>query len=359
VADAIIDNAWFHNKPVVNWPKITAEIKNNIACNNPVSITRAPCMSQPGLLLNGNYPEWLEAELAEHFVVHRLYLEADQDAYIKTHAQNIKAIGTRGDLTADEKLIAALPALEIISVFGVGYDGVDVNAAKARNISISNTPDVLNDDVADLGIAMMLAHSRSVVQADAWVREGHWQTKGTLPLQNRVHGKRAGILGLGRIGQAVVKRLQAFDMDISYCNNNPRKDADADWTFYKHPVDLAKNSDFLFVTLTATPVTEKIVNADVCKALGKDGMLINLSRGSTVDETALLRTLSDGSLGFAALDVYNNEPNIDPQFLKLDNVLLQPHQGSATFETRRAMGKLVKDNLLAHLTGKPLLTPVN
>lgn len=315
-------------------------------------------MSQPGLLLNGNYPEWLEAELSEHFVVHRLYNETDQDAYIKTHADSIKAIGTRGDLTADKDLIAALPALEIISVFGVGYDGVDVGAAKARNIGVSNTPDVLNNDVADLGIAMMLAHSRSVVQADAWVREGHWQSKGPLALQNRVHGKRAGILGMGRIGQAVAKRLQAFDMDISYCNNNPRKDANPEWQFYKDPVELATNSDFMFVTLTATPSTEKIVDANVCAALGKDGMLINLSRGSTVDEPALIKALSDGTLGFAALDVYNNEPSIDPQFLKLDNVLLQPHQGSATFDTRKAMGMLVKDNLLAHFAGKPLLTPV-
>ena len=315
-------------------------------------------MSQPGLLLNGNYPEWLETELSEHFTLHRLYDEADQDAYLKANAQSIKAIGTRGDLSVSSELIAALPALEMIAVYGVGYDGVDVQAASSRSISVSNTPDVLNNDVADLGMAMMLAHSRSLVKADAWVRQGQWQSEGPLPLQRRVHGKRAGILGMGRIGQAVAKRLQAFDMKISYCNNNPRNDANADWQFYKDPVELAKNSDFLFVTLAATPATEKLVDAKVCEALGKDGMLINLSRGSTVDEAALLSALGDGTLGFAALDVFNNEPKIDPQFAKLDNVLLQPHHASGTVETRAAMGNLVKDNLIAHFAGKPLLTPV-
>jgi len=315
-------------------------------------------MNKPGLALNGNYPEWLETELSEQFTLHRLYAESDQEAYLKSHAQDIKAIGTRGDLSVSKELIAALPALEIISVYGVGYDGVDVKAARERSIQVTNTPDVLNDDVADLGIAMMLARSRSVVQADAWVREGNWQSSGPMPLQRRVHGKRAGILGMGRIGHAVAKRLQAFNMSIGYCNNNPRDDADPKWQFYKSPEDLASNSDFLFVTLAATPATEKLVDAKVCKALGKDGMLINLSRGSTVDEAALLSALSDGSLGYAALDVFNNEPAIDPKFLTLDNVLLQPHHASATHETRSAMGHLVRDNLNAHFSGKPLISPV-
>ncbi len=315
-------------------------------------------MAKAGLLLVGEYAPWLEESLEKHFDIYRLYTAENPTAFIEQCADNIKAVGTRGDLTATSELIQQLPNLEIIAVYGVGYDGVDVAAATQRSIKVTNTPDVLTKDVADLAVAMMLAHGRGVVGADNWVRSGTWANKGAYPLQRRIHGKRAGVLGLGRIGIEVGKRLSAFDMDINYCATS-EKPVDASWQYYSSPVELASNSDFVIVTLAAGAATEKMVNADVIKALGKDGMLINVSRGSTVDEAALLSALKSGELGFAALDVFDNEPTIDTAFFDLDNVLLQPHQASATHETRQAMGDLVTDNLLAHFAGDPLKTPVN
>ncbi len=315
-------------------------------------------MAKAGLLLVGEYTPWLEESLEQHFQLHRLYAAENPTAFIEQCADSIKAVGTRGDLTASGELIKKLPNLEVIAVYGVGYDGVDVEAASKRSIKVTNTPDVLTKDVADLALAMLLAHGRGVVGADKWVRSGSWAKTGAYPLQNRVHGKRAGVLGLGRIGIEVGKRLSAFDMDIGYCATS-EKPVDPSWQYYSSPVELASNSDFLIVTLAASAATEKLVNADVIKALGKDGMLINVSRGSTVDEAALLKALKSGELGFAALDVFDNEPAIDTAFFELDNVLLQPHQASATHETRKAMGDLVMDNLLAYLAGEPLKTPVN
>ena len=219
------------------------------------------------------------------------------------------------------------------------------------------TPDVLTEDVADLGIAMMLAQTRGVVGADAWVRSGDWARKGLYPLQSRAHGKRAGVLGLGRIGFEVARRLAGFGMRIAY-SDIVAKDDTRDWDFIPDPVALAEASDFLFVTLAASAATRHIVGKDVIGALGRDGMLINISRASNIDEEALLTALENRSLGAAALDVFEGEPALNPRFLALDNVLLQPHHASGTVETRKAMGKLVRDNLTAHFEGRPLLTPV-
>ena len=216
---------------------------------------------------------------------------------------------------------------------------------------------MLTKDVADLGVAMMLALSRGMVGAEDWVRSGRWASEGLYPLKRRVHGRRAGILGLGRIGYEVGKRLAGFDMEIAYSDVGP-KDFAPDWRFVADPVALARDVDFLFVTLAASAATRHIVGREVIAALGPEGMVINISRASNIDEAALLDALESGALGSAALDVFEGEPKLDPRFLKLGNVLLQPHHASGTVETRKAMGQLVRDNLTAHFAGRPLPTPV-
>jgi lactate dehydrogenase-like 2-hydroxyacid dehydrogenase len=314
-------------------------------------------MSKIEILQVGAYPEWDQVPLDTAFTVHRYFEAADKVALLAQVGPQVRAIATRGDLGADAAMIAACPNLEVIAVYGVGYDSVDLASCKARGIRVTNTPDVLTKDVADLGVAMMLTQSRGVIGAQSWVQDGSWVAKGMYPLQNRVWGKKAGILGLGRIGFEVARRLAGFDMDIAYSGPTEKQYAQG-WTYMKSAVDLAAHSDFLFVTLAASAATRHIVNKDVIAALGPTGMLINISRAANIDEDALLGALESGALGSAALDVFEGEPKLNPRFLTLGNVLLQPHHASGTFETRKAMGALVRENLLAHFAGRALITPV-
>jgi lactate dehydrogenase-like 2-hydroxyacid dehydrogenase len=314
-------------------------------------------MTKPHVLQVGPYPEWDQGPLDATFQMHRYFEAADKAAFLAEIGPKVRGIATRGELGANAALIAACPQLEVISVYGVGYDAVDIGAAKARGIRVTNTPDVLTDDCADLAVAMLLALSRGVVGAEAWARSGAWAEKGGYPLQRKVTGKRVGILGLGRIGAAIARRLQGFDMAISYSGRAP-KDTPPGWTYVADPVTLAGQVDYLVVALSATPETRHIVNASVLAALGPKGMLINISRAPNVDEPALLDALEAGQLAGAALDVFEGEPRLNPRFLTAPNVLLQPHHASGTYETRQAMGKLVRDNLTAHFAGQPLLTPV-
>ncbi|MDX8460986.1 2-hydroxyacid dehydrogenase [Mesorhizobium humile] len=314
-------------------------------------------MQRPHILQVGPYPEWDEELLNEAFVVHRYFAADDKPSFLTEVGPHVRAIATRGELGASRAMIEACPALEVVSVYGVGFDAVDLAACRERGVRVTNTPDVLTNDVADLGIAMMLCLSRGMIGAERWVRDGSWAAKGLYPLKRRVWGRRAGVLGLGRIGYEVAKRLAGFGMDIAYSDVAP-KDFAADWTFVADPIALARRSDFLFVTLAASAATRRIVDKDVIAALGEDGMLINISRASNIDEDALLDALEKKVLGSAALDVFEGEPKLNPRFLALDNVLLQPHHASGTIETRKAMGKLVRDNLAAHFAGQPLLTPV-
>ncbi|TVQ31997.1 MAG: 2-hydroxyacid dehydrogenase [Geminicoccaceae bacterium] len=315
-------------------------------------------MSKPAVLQVSRYPAWDQERLDAAFTVHRWFEAADQEALLGAHGGAIRAIATNGELGADAALIGRLPALEIIAVYGVGYDAVDVAAASARGVRVTNTPDVLTDDVADLAVGMMLAAWRGIVLGDAWVRSGRWAAEGAMPLQRRVSGGRAGVFGLGRIGRAVARRLGAFDMEVAYTSRSPKADAEPAWAYVADPVELARRSDVLFVTLQATAATRRIVGAEVIEAVGPDGLIVNVSRGANVDEGALIRALQSGRLGGAALDVFENEPNVDPRLLDCPNLLLQPHQGSATEATRKAMGQLTFDNLAAHFAGRPLLTPV-
>ena len=311
-------------------------------------------MDKPQVLQMGEYPAWDMAPLEARFVMHALFAAKDRARFLAQVGPQVRAIATRGDLGASAEVIAACPNLELIAVNGVGYDAVDLAACRARGIRVSNTPGVLDGECADLAVGMMIALARGMVGGEAWARSGEWARRGPYPLQRRVWGQRAGILGLGRIGMEVGRRLEGFGMTISYLARSPK---DVPWQFVADPVELARGSDFLFVTALANASTRHIVNAAVLEALGQ-GMLINISRAQNVDEAALLDALEAGRIGGAALDVFEGEPAINPRFAKLGNVLLQPHVGSATIETRVAMGRLTLDNLLAHFDGRPLLTEV-
>ncbi|NKJ09597.1 2-hydroxyacid dehydrogenase [Rhizobium sp. SG741] len=314
-------------------------------------------MDKPPILQIGPYPQWDQEPLDAAFQVHRYFEATDKAKLLAEVGPSIKAIATRGELGANRGMIEACPNLQLISVYGVGFDAVDLQACRERGIRVTNTPDVLTNDVADLGVAMMLCQSRGMLGAETWVRDGSWAGKGLYPLKRRVWGRRAGVLGLGRIGFEVAKRLKGFDLQIAYSNVEAKSFA-SDMKFVADPVELARQSDFLFVTLAASAATRHIVGREVIEALGPEGMLINISRASNIDEEALLEALETGKLGSAALDVFEGEPKLNPRFLALDNVLLQPHHASGTIETRKAMGQLVRDNLTAHFAGQPLPTPV-
>ncbi len=312
-------------------------------------------MSKPDLLLPGAYPAWDLEALAETFALHRLWEAADTQAFLRDIGPRVRAVATRGDLGANAALMNALPALEIIACYGVGTDAIDLGLARSRGIAVTNTPDVLTNDVADMALALILAVLRRIPQGDAWVRSGEW-AKGSMPLVSSLAGKRIGIVGLGRIGRAVAKRVAACETTVAYTATAEK--ADAPYPYYPTTTALARASDVLVVTASGGPATKHIISAEVLAALGPGGVLINVSRGSTVDEEALLTALSDGSLGAAGLDVFMNEPTPDPRFLRVPNLVVQPHHSSGTVETRRAMGQLVRDNLAAHFAGQPLLTPV-
>lgn len=270
--------------------------------------------------------------------------------------KHIEAVAFRGHSFFGRELMDQLPNLKMIGNLGVGYDTIDVAHAVSRGILVSNTPDVLTTDVADLGIGMMIAWSRSIPGAQAWIRSGDWAKYGEYQLQRKVSGKPVGIVGLGRIGRAVAERLTPFGGPVSYYSRTPKQTEG--WTYYDDIVALARNVDCLFVCVSGGPATAGIVSREVIRALGPSGLLVNISRGTTVDEAALLDALEARDIAGAALDVYIGEPDINPRFLALDNVLLQPHQSSGTIETRTAMGELQRANLAAFFAGTPLVTPV-
>lgn len=294
-------------------------------------------------------------ELDRHFTVHRLWEAEDRDALLTSIAGC--CVGIAGATVCDAATMDALPQVKVIAHCGVGYDGIDVAAATARGIKVSNTPDVLSDEVADFAIALTLATLRRIPQGDRYVREGRWEREGNMPLAQRMWGRSIGILGLGRIGLEIAKRCEAFKMDIAYHNRGPR---DVPYRYYDSLEVMAAAVDILVAIVPGGTGTRHLVNRDVLDALGPTGVFINVARGSVVDEAALIAALEDRRLGAAGLDVFADEPRV-PQALKdmTENVVLAPHQASATHETRLAMGRLVIENLLAGVAGKPLITPVN
>ena len=269
----------------------------------------------------------------------------------------IAAVAYKGHHPFGADEMAQLPNLGMVANFGVGYDAIDTNAASERGVRVTNTPDVLNDDVADLAVALLLAQCREIEQAGAWARSGGWKAHGEWRLNRKVSGGAAGIVGLGRIGREIAKRLAAFKMDIHYFARSEKETPG--WTHHGDPVSLARAVDFLIVSIVGGEQTRGFVSRDAIEALGPRGVLVNVSRGTTVDEEALIEALEGGRIAGAALDVFLNEPDIDPRLLALESVVVQPHQGSGTMETRLAMCRLQRDNIAAHLAGEPLPTPVN
>jgi lactate dehydrogenase-like 2-hydroxyacid dehydrogenase len=308
------------------------------------------------LLVNGKLPQaGLEGRLAAAYDLHRLTDEADTAAFLAARGHEFDALVTSAPLGADAALIEALPNLKVIAGFGVGFDKVDQAAALRRGIRVSNTPDVLNDCVADLAFALLLDVMRGVSAADRFVRRGDW-LKGRFPITTRVSGKRLGVLGLGRIGRAVAQRARGFGMAVGYCNRQPLPDVD--FTYHATPAALAGWCDILVVTAAGGGATRHLVDEGVLQALGPQGFLVNVARGSVVDEQALVRALVDKRIAGAGLDVFEDEPRVPDALLALDNVVLTPHVASGTEETRAAMADLVVENLHCYFITGRLLTPV-
>ena len=307
-------------------------------------------MPKPHILQIASYPEWDQTALDAAYTIHRLWQHPD----LSEIGPKIQAIATNGGAGVASDIIHSCPNLKLIAIYGVGYDSIDLSLCAKRQIQITNTPDVLTGDCADLAVGLMLGIARQIPAADHHARSGAWTTA-SFPLQRRVWGARAGILGMGRIGQDIATRLTGFGMDIAYA---ARTEKALPYKYIPDPIALAAHADFLIVTAAATPETHHIINAETLKALGPDGYLINISRAANIDENALLDALESNQIAGAALDVFEAEPHINPRFLPLQNALLQPHHASATLQTRRAMGQLMRDNLAAHFAGQPLITPV-
>ncbi|MBI5276669.1 MAG: 2-hydroxyacid dehydrogenase [Burkholderiales bacterium] len=311
--------------------------------------------SPPAVLTVAKLPPFYFDPLCAAFDVHDRLHEADPQAFARI-APTIRGVTGGGESKVPRALIEQLPALEVISIMGVGYDGVDVAAAKERGIPVTHTPGVLDDEVADLALGLMLSVARRIPLADRYVRDGQWAAKGPMPLARKMSGARLGIVGLGRIGGAIAKRAEAFGMKIAYCTRNRRPESA--YGYFGDVKQLAANSDFLVVITPGGAGTRHLINAEVLEALGPRGFLFNVARGSVVDEQALIAALQQGRIAGAGLDVFENEPNVPEALRAMDNVVLTPHMASATHETRQAMADLALDNLKAHFAGRPLLSPV-
>lgn len=293
-------------------------------------------------------------QIATAYTVYDRLQETDPAAFARL-APTIRGMAASGESKVEAALIAQLPQLEIISVMGVGYDGVDVAAARAAGVVVTHTPNVLNDDVADLALGLMLCAARQLPAADRYVRGGDW-AGGPMPLARKMSGARLGLVGMGRIGQAIAQRALAFGMSIAYTSRNARPGLP--YRYYATPRELAAQSDFLVVITPGGAATRKLIDADVLAALGPQGFLINVARGSVVDESALIDALERGTIAGAGLDVFESEPQVPQRLRDLAHVVLTPHVGSATGQTRQAMADLACANLRAHFAGEPLLSPV-
>jgi len=307
------------------------------------------------ILVVGRMPPNVLGQLESAFTVHVLpEQEADAETMIRDVGPLIRGLATNAVQAPPVAVLDALPNLEVVASSGIGTDALNADYARGRGIVVANTPDVLSEDVADAGIMLMLAVSRQLLQADRNVRDGRW-LKG-LSLGHRVNNKRLGILGLGRIGRAIARRAEGFDMAIGY--HQRRADAEVSYRYFDDVVALAADSDFLIVVVPGGATTKNMIDRQVLDALGPEGILINVGRGSTVDEPELVAALAEGRIRGAGLDVLADEPNVPQALRTMDQVVLAPHYASGTVETRLAMGQLVVDNLRAHFSGEALLTPV-
>jgi lactate dehydrogenase-like 2-hydroxyacid dehydrogenase len=313
-------------------------------------------MTKPDLLLVNALNPRVTDQLEQDFTLHRYCDAEDKPGFLKALPEGVRFIATGGATGCSREIIEALPALEIISSFGVGYDAVDVEAAKEHDVRVTNTPDVLNDCVAEVAMALMLALAHRLPESHDYVRQGRWEAEGNMPLTAELTGATVGIIGLGRIGKAIARLCQAFSMRVVYHGRSEQ--AHQPYQYYADPVAMARDVDWLVVIAPSTPQTRGIVSAEVLEALGSEGRLVNVARGDLVDEAALIKALETGGIAGAALDVFAQEPHVPEALRQAENVVLAPHIGSATHKTRAAMGDLVVKNLRAHKRGDPLLTPV-
>ncbi len=309
-------------------------------------------MATHDVLITNKLLQSCEDALDARYTVHRLYEMADPEGFLAETGPNIRAVAAGA---VDAALMDKLPNLEMISNFGVGYDAIDTATAKARNIRVTNTPGVLNDAMAEITIGLMISLARRLPQADRYTRAGKWPA-GAFPLQSELTGKTVGIVGLGRIGKEIANRAQAMKMRVIYYGR--RKQANIPYVYYDNLAEMARDADWLVAITPGGADTAALIDRTVLEALGPQGYFVNVARGSVVDEPALVDMLSSGGIAGAALDVFADEPNVPPALFDLDNVVLSPHQGSATHQTREAMGALVVANLEAYFAGDPLHTPV-
>lgn len=310
---------------------------------------------RPPIIAYGPLYPYLTQGLQSRFTVHAVPVDADI-ATLPPPVLESRALVSFGSVGASAAIMDALPRLEMIGLFSVGYDKVDVNHARARGIRVSNTPDVLTDDVADLAVGLLYATVRNIAANDRMVRSGAWATGQKPALCGRVTGSRIGILGLGRIGRAIARRLEPVAGEIIY--HNRREASDKPYRYVADPLDFARQSDVLIVATSGGPEAAKLVDAAMLEALGQDGVIVNISRGGVIDEEAMVAALADRRIAGAGLDVFAHEPLVPQALFAMDHVVLQPHQGSATIHTRKAMADLVLANLDAHFAGQPLPTPV-
>ncbi|SMO71690.1 2-hydroxyacid dehydrogenase [Paracoccus laeviglucosivorans] len=308
------------------------------------------------VLAVGPYSELDATALTRDFAAPLLESAEDVTALPEAERANVAALAFLGHKGLTAQVMDQLPNLRFITNFGVGYDAIDIPAATARGITVTNTPEVLNDDVADLAVALLVMENRRLNSAETWMRAGEWAKGPEYALQRKMSGRKVGVLGLGRIGREIADRLAAFKSEIHYFSRSEKQTPG--WQWHSDPVALAQAVDDLVIAVVGGPETEGLVSRDVIAALG-DGIIVNIARGSVIDESALLDALETGQLRGAGLDVFRGEPKPDPRFFGLANVTLLPHVGSATHETRAAMGELQRANLRALLDGQPAITPVN
>ncbi|WP_425098696.1 2-hydroxyacid dehydrogenase [Tropicibacter sp. S64] len=312
-------------------------------------------MTKPDVLLMYPTRPKAMAQLEALYTLHRYDEAEDKMAFLAEHGAKITAISTNGHAELGAAHLAHMPNLGLVSCSSAGFESIDDAALKARGIALTNTSVALRDDVADCALMLVLACRRHLIAGHAYVRTGDWGRKGMYPLTSAIRGKKAGIVGLGSIGQAIADRLEVLGMEIGYTGRKPKP---VHYTFHDSAESLAAWSDVLVVVVPGGPETEGLIDAAVLAALGPQGTLINVARGSVVDETALIAALENGTLGSAGLDVFRGEPNPDPALVAAPNLTLYPHHASGTIETRDAMAQLMVDNLAAHFAGRPLLTPV-
>jgi len=313
-------------------------------------------MSRTDILMTAPMMPVVIDALDRAFTLHRLWEQADKEAFLKEVGPRIRGVATSTLFgRVDASLLDRLPNVEIVSSFGVGYDNVDAEEAARRNIVVTNTPGVLDDEVADLTLGLLLATLRKIPQADRYLREGKW-LKASFPLSATLRGRTVGIVGLGRIGKAIAKRLSGFDVSIAYHGRTQQDDVA--YPYYPTVTGLAEACDVLIVITPGGASTRHLINAEVLRALGSNGVLINVARGTVVDEQALIDALKSGTILSAGLDVYEDEPRVPQELIDLEHVVLLPHIASASVHTRNAMGQLVADNLISWFDGKGPLSPV-